>query len=102
IVPWCGFIAAGIVCADVILRARQAPDSLATMARLVLFGAALLGISKGMDLLGLDLFGEHNYWKTSPWFFMRRLGWLCVVLGALAGTATLLRDQQAGTLSGVF
>lgn len=82
LVPWGGFIFAGIVTAHLVgdvsrteRRARLAPW-------LALAGGGLALLAFGLDHSGFAPFGEHNFWKTSPWFFLWRLGCILPILGA--------------------
>lgn len=85
VVPWAGFVLLGITVAAFLpsstLRGPQWRVALAFVA----VGLALVGLSLQLDVWAPDAFGEHFYWKTSPYFFLRRLGWVLVMLGAFAG-----------------
>jgi uncharacterized membrane protein len=85
LVPWSGFICAGIVVAHFVeryhARAAKWPDA----GQLTAYGAALLVLSLVLGKLDLDVFGEHNFWKTSPLFFLWRVGIVMLVLAVLVG-----------------
>jgi uncharacterized membrane protein len=82
IVPWGGFIFAGIITAHLVGDVSRAERRAALGPWLALAGGALVLLAYGMDHSGLDPFGEHNFWKTSPWFFLWRLGCILPILGA--------------------
>lgn len=85
LVPWSGFVFAGIVTGWFVSRAARADDDWAHRlpGRLALAAAALIVAGFGLDRWGVDPFGPHNFWKTSPWFFLWRVGVVLLVLAAL-------------------
>jgi len=85
IVPWCGFICAGVVAGHLVSRCQEAGWQDRLPGRFALAAGALLVGAFTMDHLGVGtaLFGEHNFWKTSPWFFFWRLGVVLLVLSAV-------------------
>ncbi len=84
IVPWCGFILSGVLAARFVehRRGKVSPDLRELAVPIAAIGMALLAIG----ILGRenwDPFPEHNFWKTSPWFFFIRAGWIFIVLAIL-------------------
>ena len=84
VVPWCGFIFAGVLAARFVERRRGkvSPDLRELSVPIAGIGLTLLTIG----ILGRenwDPFPDHNFWKTSPWFYFIRAGWIFVVLAIL-------------------
>lgn len=82
--PWTGFICVGVLAAFAALRADGQPVS--AQVRIATFlggGVALWLTADALQRLQLNPFGEHVYWKTSPIFFLTRVGILAVVFGLL-------------------
>lgn len=97
IIPWAGFVLLGVTVASVLpdstLRGPRWQIALAFLAG----GVALVLLSLGLDVWAPGVFGEHFYWKVSPYFFLRRLGWVLVMLGAFAGIDfVFFRKREAG------
>ncbi len=96
IVPWAGFITLGIVTAAWVQRRRErVPFGLSQLA-FPLGAASVLFVLAGHGLArsGWDPFPDHNFWKTSPWFFMVRAGVIFGVLATLCAVDVALRDRQ--------
>jgi hypothetical protein len=103
IAPWCGFICAGILTAHLLADARRQDRELAGTPRRGLFvdeklallaaASALTGVA--LNASGFDPFGEHNFWKTSPYFFLRRLGTLFAFLSLLCVFDRLVLQRMA-------
>lgn len=85
LVPWSGFIFAGVVTGWAVSRAarRDGDWTSGLPPRLAGVAAVLLATGFALDQSGLDPFGPHNFWKTSPWFFLWRLGVVVLVLALL-------------------
>ncbi|MEM7436217.1 MAG: heparan-alpha-glucosaminide N-acetyltransferase domain-containing protein [Myxococcota bacterium] len=93
--PWAGFIFAGVLtaycCLDRSMSLRPYRALGLGVAGLVLWSAA-----SALEQSGLNWFGEHNYWKTSPVFFFVRLGLLLLGLSVLCfGEALVARGSTA-------
>ena len=85
VVPWCGFILAGILAASFVERRRgkRHPDLRELAFPMAGIGLVLLAVGIGFRESAFDPFPDHNFWKTSPWFFLIRAGWIFVVLAIL-------------------
>ncbi len=96
IVPWAGFLVLGLLTAAWVQRRRErVPFGLRQLAvPLAVVSALLLAAGHGMTRLGFDPFPEHNYWKTSPWFFLVRAGVVLGVLAVLCAVDVALRHRQ--------
>ena len=99
IVPWCGFILLGVIVARFVERRRgQCTADLHELA-VPLAAVGLVTLFAGNLLHGLwEPFPEHNFWKTSPYFFMIRAGWILIVLAILCAIDLWL--QRARKTSG--
>jgi surface polysaccharide O-acyltransferase-like enzyme len=92
ILPWSGFILAGIV------TAHFATDRQGGLRRVSWLGLLVVGFliyQAGVSLTASEFqpFGEHDYWKTGPWFFLLRLGIVMGALGLLGGLRALRRGS---------
>lgn len=88
IFPYAGFLFSGIVIGHYFLEAEQKKAQPAFVKKLLIIG--LLAIMAGIifDTLPWGLYPSHDFWKTSPNFFVIRLG---VVLLVTAGFLSLKR-----------
>jgi uncharacterized membrane protein len=77
LVPWCGFVAAGVVTGHLL----RDPSARAPLP-LVAVGIAFVVAGDLARRSGLDPFGEHDFWRTSPYWFAVRLGVVLIALGA--------------------
>lgn len=96
IAPWAAFLLAGILTGyalwDTEARAVRPNAHLALLA----LGVGTVFLGKELSSAGIDgLFGEHNYWKTSPYFFLVRLGAVWTVLAVLMIGANLFSRVAA-------
>ena len=81
IFPWMGFAFGGCAAGLVVMRARSAGREAAAVAALAVGGAALALLSRWLDHLPGQFYAVYDYWRTSPNFFLARLGLLLVILG---------------------
>lgn len=84
LVPWSGFVLLGIALAGAIPRASMNRPSLRLALALAAGGLLSVGASLLLDRMAPGIFGEHNYWKVGPYFFLRRAGWIVALLGGFA------------------
>jgi uncharacterized membrane protein len=80
IFPWTAFAFAGLA-AGFLLFSDWASQNLATAV--ALFGAtglALFYLSSWLDRLPVRLYAVHDYWHTSPNFFLARVGILMMII----------------------
>ncbi len=95
-VPWCGFLFAGILTARFVQsRRKKAQGLMQLVVPLGLIAGALIFFGDYMAHAELDLFPEHNFWKTSPWFFCIRLGGVLGVLSVLCLLELVLQKRSA-------
>lgn len=93
LVPWSGFVFVGVACGATLYWARGRLEPLPIACGWLVVGGLCVGLSLLLDQAAPDAFGPHPYWKASPYFFLRRLGWVAIVLGVLA----LLDALRVGT-----
>lgn len=97
IAPWAAFLLTGILTAYAIWD--PAARAVRPNAHLALLAVGVLTVLLGKELSGAGLdgiFGEHNYWKTSPFFFLVRIGVVWTVLALLMIAANLLPAPEPG------
>ncbi|MEM9195547.1 MAG: heparan-alpha-glucosaminide N-acetyltransferase domain-containing protein [Myxococcota bacterium] len=96
--PWSAFILFGIVSAHFIERYREKYGERPGADVLVTAGAAIVGaawlIHTGLHKGGIDLFGDHNFWKTNPLWFLWRIGIVVLLLAILAAVADFIRRRS--------
>ncbi|MGB0681018.1 MAG: heparan-alpha-glucosaminide N-acetyltransferase domain-containing protein, partial [Polyangiales bacterium] len=98
LVPWCGFVFAGMLTARAYqglegrLDARAWALPWATLA----FALLLLWLARRLQLSGVNPFGPHNYWKTSPIFFLTRYAYVLLALGGLSAGEAWLSARRTG------
>ncbi len=92
IVPWAGFIIAGLMVAKFVEHRRATvPQGWKQVAiPLALLGAGLIILGDRLAHAEWDPFPEHNFWKTSPWFFFIRVGTVISALAVLCGLEQLM------------
>jgi uncharacterized membrane protein len=87
--PWGAFLLMGILTAHLLWD--PAARSVRPNAHLLLFAMGACTLLVGRHLTQADLgavWGEHNYWKTSPYFFLVRIGAVWLVLATLTVAAS--------------
>ncbi len=79
IFPFSAFICAGVVFAHLFLRAQRKGEEAQWFGRVIRLAlvAAVCGIV--FDLLPITLYPPHDYWKSSPNFFLLRLSAVLLV-----------------------
>lgn len=81
--PWMGFVYAGIVAASLCVR----PDGMHRRPQLAwtlgVSGLSLWFVGEALFRSRVNPFGEHYFWKTSPFFFLMRLGMVLTVFALL-------------------
>lgn len=80
--PWTAFAFAGLALGFVLqsewMRARAGKG----FGAIALVGLALIGISRWLDEVSVQLYPAYDYWHTSPEFFLLRVGMLMMILSA--------------------
>ncbi len=80
IFPWMAFAFAGLAAGFLLTSDWSAANPSRAMAWLAGAGAALFALSALLNFCPVRLYAVHDYWHTSPNFFLARLGTLFVVL----------------------
>jgi uncharacterized membrane protein len=82
IFPWMGFAFAGLAVGFILhsewARAREAR----VFVSLGMAGIAMVELSRWLDAQPLQLYPVYDYWRTSPEFFLVRVGMLLMILTA--------------------
>lgn len=100
LLPWAGFVLWGIGVAGLIPERSMGLPSLRLGLGFFGGGLALVLVSLTLDRVAPGLFGEHVYWKTSPYFFLRRCGWILALMGSFALFDHLVRRGHDGAPHG--
>jgi len=87
--PWTGFLCAGVVTAYLSIDPHRG-----SLRRRLAWGLATAGVllwaaARLLHDSGVNPFGEQNYWKTSPIFFLTRLGLILLGFAALCALESL-------------
>ena len=96
LIPWMGFICAGLGTAWLFLDKDRRTVRTKRGPIFVVAGIALWFFCDLLWKAGFNPFGEHNFWKTSPLFFGKRLGILLGGAGLLASIEEFLRRRREG------
>lgn len=81
--PWSGFVCAGVVTAWFLYVPETRSVREKAWKALLLGGLVMIFLANRLSKSGFDPFPEHNFWKTSPYFFLLRVGVIWVVLSVL-------------------
>ena len=83
IVPWSGFIFVGVLIARWICHGPDSTPDARRGAWLLLPAVAALVFTHFVGQRGYELFGPHDFWKTSPIFFLTRVAYVQGLLSLL-------------------
>lgn len=99
IAPWGGFVVAGVLTAHAIWDTanRQVRDRPYVLLGVV--GSALVLLSYALKKTGYEPWGEHNQWKTGPYFFITRIGVIWIVLALFSRLEYAFEAVRTSTLS---
>lgn len=85
IFPWAGFAFAGLATGFLLMTDRTKRREAATFALLGCGGTALVALARWADHSSVQLYADYDFWRTSPNFFLIRVGMLMMILfGAYA------------------
>ncbi len=90
IFPWGGFLCAGVVAAYFVQKTFDADHGDQLVGRLVAVAGVCMIAALGLAAVDPGIFGEHNFWKTNPWFFIWRVGVLLLFLALLCVLADVV------------
>jgi uncharacterized membrane protein len=94
--PFAGFLFAGALVGHFFLKAREQNMDKKFMVHLGFMGAVCAALAVGADLLPWSVFPTHDFWKSSPVFFLVRLAVtveIIVLFRLLSGIPELLREH---------
>jgi uncharacterized membrane protein len=83
LLPWMGFVLCGGITSQLLVWWKEKNSESKIFKRFIGFGFALVVISVVIDFLPIQLYPEHNYWRSNPAFFFIRLGIVLIVLSTL-------------------
>jgi uncharacterized membrane protein len=78
--PWSAFAFAGLAVGFFLFREVARRREARTYLGVGLAGAAVCGLSIGLDALPIRLYAVYDYWHSAPSFFLMRCGVLLVIL----------------------
>jgi uncharacterized membrane protein len=85
IFPWAAFAFAGLALGFILTSPRAKKIGAYAFVAIAAGGIVLILVSKSLDGLGLNLYPVYDYWRTSPSFFIIRVGMLLLLItGAYA------------------
>jgi len=79
IFPWAGFAFAGLAAGFVLMSGWSVKNPAKVTALFAAVGAGIFFLSQWLDENRMRLYSVHDYWHTSPNFFLARAG-LCLVI----------------------
>ncbi|HET6272670.1 MAG TPA: heparan-alpha-glucosaminide N-acetyltransferase domain-containing protein [Bacteroidota bacterium] len=82
--PYAGFLFSGVVVGHLFLAARREGRERVMILRMVIAGVAAIVCGIVFDVLPVTFYPPHDYWKTSPNFFLIRIGAVLLVTGGFA------------------
>lgn len=80
--PWTGFAFAGLAVGFLLTSPRAKKIGAYAFLAIAAGGILLVFTSKFLDSLGLNIYPVYDYWRTSPSFFIIRLGMLLLMTTA--------------------
>jgi len=95
LLPWTAYVLLGAALGTAYLTLAHSSERL--LKAFVPVGLALMSIGISSEHLSLRLYGQPNFWPTTPHLFLTRVGFVLVILG-LATFAVPLTQTSAKTL----
>jgi uncharacterized membrane protein len=80
--PWAGFAFAGLTLGFLLMSPRAKKIGAYAFLAIAAGGILLVFTSKFLDLLRLNIYPVYDYWRTSPSFFIIRIGMLLLMTTA--------------------
>lgn len=97
--PWSGFISAGVVTAYLLWDEKNRRFRNKPYVLLGLGGVALAALSYVLSEIGYEPWGEHNRWKTGPYFFLTRVGVVWMVLAVFSALEVRFEAVRSSKVS---
>jgi len=79
LLPWSAYIFLGAACGVAYVEFGQSNPAL--LRKAILFGLLLLVAGIGLERASHYIYGEANFWPTTPHLFIARVGFVAAVLG---------------------
>ena len=83
IFPWSAFAFAGLAIGFILQSEWTRSREVKVIGAIGIAGLILIGLSRWLDGLSIQLYPVYDYWHTSPEFFLIRVGMLMVILTAI-------------------
>jgi uncharacterized membrane protein len=82
IFPWAAFAFAGLALGFLLMNSRAKKIGAYAFVSIATGGVLLILFSRFLDSLGLNIYPVYDYWRTSPSFFILRIGMLLLMTTA--------------------
>ena len=82
IFPWTAFAFAGLAAGFLLQSDWMRVREVKGFGAIAVIGLVLIGLSRWLDGLSIQLYPVYDYWHTSPEFFLMRVGMLLMILSA--------------------
>ena len=86
--PWSAYILLGATCGIGYVEIGQSTPSL--LRKAIPFGLLLLVCGIGLERVSLHIYGQANFWTTTPHLFITRIGFVTAALGLATFVERLL------------
>src|SRR5581483_1749130 len=93
ILPWCSYVLLGAGLGTIYLTVARSSNLM--LKAFVPVGLALMYVGLHSEQLAHAIYGEPNFWPTTPHLFITRIGFVLAVLGI--GTFALPKLQSSAT-----
>lgn len=80
--PFAAFMFSGVVAGHFFLEAKQKRSEDAFAKNLLMLAVVIIAVGIAVDLLPFNVYPAHDYWKTSPNWFLVRIGIVVLVTTA--------------------
>jgi uncharacterized membrane protein len=93
LLPWCSYVLLGAGLGTIYLTAARSSNLM--LKAFVPIGLALMAVGMIAERLALRMYGEANFWPTTPHLFLTRIGFVLAIVGA--ATFAVPRLQGSGS-----
>lgn len=83
IFPWAGYILFGVVFSSLYLNAKEHQHAVALMQKVLVFGVLAIIVSVMVTHFPMNLYPEHDFWKTNPIVIFARLAFVLVITSSI-------------------
>ena len=93
ILPWSGYIFLGATLGTLYTTAGHSRPVL--LQRAIPIGMALIALGVGLEHFSHAVYGDPNFWPTSPHLFLTRIGFVTTVLGLATFVEHFVRTKAS-------